>query len=217
MRDDTDPPLTPTLLLQGYRAGVFPMSESRDDPTVFWVDPRKRGVLQLDHFHVSRSLARTLRRDQFTATTDEAFNKVVDHCADRNETWINETIHDLYQQLHYMGVAHSVEVWDGDELAGGVYGVCLGAAFFGESMFSRRTNGSKVALFCAVEHLREKGFQLFDTQFLTDHLASLGAVEVSRSTYHSRLERALSLKADFGPAVALPPTSQLLQRKTQTS
>jgi len=143
MRDDTDPPLTPTLLLQGYRAGVFPMSESRDDPSVFWVDPRRRGILPLNGFHISRSLAKTLKRDRFTASANLAFLRVLEGCADRKETWINDTIFDLYMELHHMGLAHSFEVWEGTELAGGVYGVCLGAAFFGESMvFSFLTRSS---------------------------------------------------------------------------
>jgi len=217
MRDETDPILTPMLLLQGYRAGVFPMSESRDDPSIFWVDPRRRGVLPLDQFHISRSLAKTLRKGHFTATVDMAFPRVVAGCADREETWINETIHDLYLELHRMGVAHSVEVWEGNRLAGGVYGVTLGAAFFGESMFSTRTDASKVALLYCVDRLKAQGYELFDTQFITPHLSSLGATDISRSAYHSQLEQALLSFPSFGPPGPLDSTVQLLQRNTQTS
>lgn len=217
MKDDPNPPLTPVVLIQGYRAGVFPMSESRDDPGVFWVDPRRRGVFPLDGFHVSRSLKRTLRRGHFTVTANQAFADVVEHCADRPETWINDTIHSLYLELHNMGLAQSVEVWEGDELAGGVYGVTLGAAFFGESMFSVKTDASKVALLYVIERLNEEGFQLFDTQFITPHLESLGAIEIPRSAYQSQLEDALGTHATFGPSGPMAPTPQMAQRNTQTS
>jgi len=217
MRDETDPLLTPALLLQGYRAGVFPMSESRDDPTIFWVDPRRRGVFPLDQFHISRSLARTIRKGHFRASADMAFAAVVAGCADRDETWINEPIHHLYLQLHEMKVAHSIEVWEGNQLVGGVYGVTLGAAFFGESMFSVQTDASKVALLYCIDRLRSRGFKLFDTQFITPHLTSLGAIEVSRSVYHSQLEQALKDQPGFGPSGPMGPIDHLLQRNTQTS
>lgn len=217
MRDDTDPILTPVMLLQGYRAGVFPMSESRDDPTVFWVNPRRRGVFPLDSFHVSRSFSKTLRKGHFSVTADTAFSRVLMGCADRTETWINNTIYDLYLDLHGMGVAHSVEVWEDGVLAGGVYGVALGAAFFGESMFSVRTDASKVALLYAIDRLREQKFTLFDTQFITPHLESLGAIEISRSAYHSQLEPALQSHATFGPSGPMLPTDQRAQLRTQTS
>ena len=183
--------LSPELLLLAYAQGIFPMAEGRDDPEVFWVDPRRRGIVPLDGFHVSRSLARTLRRGTFRVSIDADFEGVVAGCADREETWISGPIAASYARLHALGRAHSVEVWDGEALAGGVYGVVLGAAFFGESMFSRRTDASKVALLHLVEKLRAGAFTLFDTQFLTPHLASLGAVEVSRAAYRRMLAEAL--------------------------
>jgi leucyl/phenylalanyl-tRNA--protein transferase len=210
------PTLTPELLLHGYSVGIFPMSESRDDPEIFWVDPRRRGVLPLDGFHMSRSLARAMRRSTWTITTNKDFAGVVDGCADREDTWINAEIRSLYTALHARKQAHSLEVWEGDALVGGVYGVVLGAAFFGESMFSRRTNASKFALACLVDRLRQGGFMLFDTQFITDHLASLGAVEILRAQYHGALAHAKNRSADFDAA---PPTcpQDVMQRMTQMS
>ena len=209
--------LTPQILLHGYSIGIFPMAEHRDDPEVFWVDPRRRGILPLDRFHVSRSLSRAMRRSDWHITLNQDFAGVVAACADRDETWINDEIARLYDQLHAMGRAHSIEVRSADgALVGGVYGVTLGAAFFGESMFSRATNGSKMALAAAVDHLRRLGFMLFDTQFLTDHLASLGAVEITRAKYHALLERALEGEADFTAAPA-PRLYDVMQRMTQTS
>lgn len=209
--------LTPQILLHGYSIGIFPMAEHRDDPEVFWVDPRRRGILPLDRFHVSRSLSRAMRRSDWHITLNQDFAGVVAACADRDETWINDEIARLYDQLHAMARAHSVEIRSADgALVGGVYGVTLGAAFFGESMFSRATNGSKMALAAAVDHLRRLGFMLFDTQFLTDHLASLGAVEITRAKYHALLERALEGEADFTAAPA-PRLYDVMQRMTQTS
>ena len=208
--------LTPELLMRAYSMGVFPMSEHRDDPDIFWVDPRLRGVFPLDGFHISRSLARAIRRTDFTVSINRAFADVVTGCADRAETWINAEIFALYQALHQGGAAHSLELWEGDALVGGVYGVTLGAAFFGESMFSRRDNASKIALACLIDRLKRGGFTLFDTQFLTPHLASLGAVEIPRNAYHKRLEAALELAADFnGPSPASP--QEVVQRMTQMS
>jgi leucyl/phenylalanyl-tRNA--protein transferase len=210
------PDLTPELLLHGYSIGIFPMAELRDDPEIFWVDPRRRGVFALDGFHISRSLARAMRRTRFTITTNTAFNDVVTGCADRADTWINAEIFSLYAQLHALGHAHALEVWEDDMLVGGVYGVTLGRAFFGESMFSRRDNASKIALACLVDRLNRGGFTLFDTQFLTPHLASLGAQEITRAAYHARLEMALMKTADFtAPAVASP--QDVVQRMTQMS
>ncbi|OAN77282.1 leucyl/phenylalanyl-tRNA--protein transferase [Sulfitobacter pontiacus] len=210
------PDLTPELLLHGYSIGIFPMAEHRDDPEIFWVDPRRRGVFPLDGFHISRSLARAMRRTRFTITTNTAFNEVVTGCADRADTWINAEIFSLYAQLHTLGHAHALEVWEDDMLVGGVYGVTLGRAFFGESMFSRRDNASKIALACLVDRLNRGGFTLFDTQFLTPHLASLGAQEITRAAYHARLEMALMKTADFtAPAVASP--QDVVQRMTQMS
>ncbi len=214
MRDLT---LTPDLLLHAYASGIFPMAESRDDPEVFWVDPRHRGLIPLDGFHISRSLARTIRRGRFTITVNRAFAAVVRACADRPETWINPTILDLYAELHAQGDAHSLEVWDDGALAGGVYGVSLGAAFFGESMFSRRTDASKLALAYLVDRLRIGGYRLFDVQFQTPHLASLGAIEIPRADYQRRLADALRYEANFSTAGPIPPPQLLMQRMTQTS
>nr|WP_281493357.1 leucyl/phenylalanyl-tRNA--protein transferase [Yoonia sp. F2084L] len=209
--------MTADLLLQAYQAGVFPMSEGRDDPEVFWVDPRLRGVFPLDGFRISRSLARTLRRGRFTITYDHAFEDVVRGCADRDETWINDTIFGLYCTLHQAGFAHSIEVWEDTRLVGGVYGVTIGAAFFGESMFSRATDASKVALAYLVDRLRLGGFQLFDTQFITPHLESLGAVEIPRAQYRAMLAEALNKDASFDAPGAIPPAQDVIQRNAQTS
>lgn len=208
--------LTPELLLHGYSVGIFPMSEGRDDPEIFWVDPRRRGVIPLDGFHISRSLRRAMRRSTWTITIDRDFEGVLDGCADRDNTWINAEIRALYTALFSRRQAHSLEVWEGDTLVGGVYGVVLGAAFFGESMFSRRTNASKVALACLVDRLRSGGFVLFDTQFITSHLASLGGVEISRAQYHTLLAVAKSREATFGSGPADSP-QDVIQRITQMS
>ncbi|TCP38717.1 leucyl/phenylalanyl-tRNA--protein transferase [Rhodovulum marinum] len=209
--------LTPQMLLGAYASGVFPMAESRDDPEIFWVQPRRRGIFPLNGFHISKSLARTIRRDPFQIRVDTDFAGVVAGCAARDETWINATIFALYQDLHAMGHAHSLEVWEGGALVGGVYGVTLGGAFFGESMFSRRTDASKVALAYLVDRLRAGGFRLFDTQFITPHLRRLGAIEIGKQDYMARLGKALELKADF-TAPETPASGQaLLQRRTQTS
>jgi leucyl/phenylalanyl-tRNA---protein transferase len=187
--------LTAAHLLRAYAMGIFPMAQSRDDPEVHWVDPRRRGVLPLDGFHISRSLARHIRRGGYQARVDTAFADVVTACADRDETWINATIYGLYLDLHRAGHAHSQEIWRDGRLVGGVYGVHLGRAFFGESMFSAETDGSKLTLAHLVARLRAGGFVLFDTQFLTPHLASLGAVEIPRAAYHRQLAAALDGQA----------------------
>jgi leucyl/phenylalanyl-tRNA--protein transferase len=199
--------LTPKRLLAAYAAGVFPMAETRESTEIHWVDPRRRGIFALEQFHVSRSLARAIRRGGFAITIDTDFDGVVRGCADRPETWINDEIFRLYGQLHQMGHAHSLEVRAEGRLVGGVYGVTLGAAFFGESMFSRVTNGSKIALAFLCHRLRAAGFQLFDTQFLTPHLASLGAIEASRGEYHRMLRAALSQTAQFDPPSYQPSLS----------
>ena len=214
---DSDFTLTPDLLLQAYQVGVFPMSEGRDDPEVFWVDPRMRGVFPLTGFHISRSLGRSLRRGHFRVTYDQAFEAVVQGCADRNETWINDTIFGLYCALHKDGYAHSIEVWEDDRLVGGVYGVTIGAAFFGESMFSRTTDASKVALAYLVDRLQLAGFQLFDTQFITPHLARLGAVEIPRDHYKAMLIEALNAEASFDSPGPLPLAQDVIQRNAHTS
>lgn len=209
--------LTPENLLRAYAAGIFPMAEGRDDPGLHWVDPRRRGILPLDGFHISRSLARRLRAAEFAVTIDTDFDGVLQGCADRPETWINPPIHALYVALFHAGFAHSLEVWEGQELVGGVYGVTLGAAFFGESMFSRRTDASKVALAWLVDRLRAGGFTLFDTQFLTPHLASLGGVEITRAEYHRRLGEAVRRPATFTPEGYTPTAYSVSQRRIHTS
>ncbi len=198
------PPLTPDLLLRGYMAGIFPMAEGRADDEVFWVDPRQRGVLPLAEVHVSRKLARLMRRTEWRVTLNRDFIGVLEGCADRDETWINDQIFEAYTDLHEMGHAHALELWDGAELIGGVYGVAIGGAFFGESMFSRAPSASKVALVALCAHLRACGFTLFDTQFVTPHLAGMGAMEIPRETYRARLREALSVDADIRRC-ALPP------------
>lgn len=209
--------LDPDLLLQAYAMGIFPMAEGRDDPQVHWVDPRRRGIFPLDGFHISRSLVRLIRRWNFTIRTNTAFEAVVDACAARDETWINAPIRSAYLNLHRRGHAHSLEVWAGGQLAGGVYGVTLGAAFFGESMFSAHSGGSKVALAFLIHRLRAGGFRLFDTQFLTPHLASLGAVEIPRAEYHRRLAEAIALPARFEPEGYCPSASSVLSGVSSAS
>ncbi len=209
--------ITPHLLLSAYAAGVFPMAESATAAGMQWVDPHHRGIFDLDKFHISRSLSRRIMRWNYTIRTNFDFAATVTACADRDETWINDEIFTLYQALHAAGFAHSLEVWEGDEMVGGVYGVTLGAAFFGESMFSRRTDASKVALAWLVHRLRAGGFTLFDTQFITPHLASLGAVKISRSEYHTRLNAALKGTASFDPKGYAPTPHLVRQRNTHTS
>ncbi len=208
--------LSADLLLHAYASGVFPMAESRDDPEVFWVDPKRRGILPLDGFRISRSLAKTLRRGDYDIAVNHDFAGVVQGCAAREETWINEEIFNRYLELHHLGFAHSLEVWDGKDLIGGVYGVALGAAFFGESMFSRRRDASKIALAYLVDRLNQGGYTLCDTQFITPHLASLGGREIARSNYRKMLSEALQKDGDFlGPEI--PDPHSLLQRRIQTS
>jgi leucyl/phenylalanyl-tRNA--protein transferase len=194
--------LDPRLLLQGYAMGIFPMADSRDSDEIFWVEPRSRAILPLDGFHLSRSLKRTLRSGKFTVTADRAFAEVVIACADREETWINGDIERAVLSLHRLGHAHSVEVWKDDALVGGLYGISLGRAFFGESMFSRMTDSSKVALAWLVARLKVGGYELLDCQFMTGHLASLGAVAVSRDRYVALLAAALGEGASAAGSAA---------------
>ena len=194
--------LDPQTLLQAYASGIFPMADDRDAPSIYWVEPKLRGVLPLDGFHLSRSLRKLVASDRYRVTTDVAFEDIIALCAesatDRPETWINATIERAFLRLHEMGFAHSVEVWDGDRLAGGLYGLALGQAFFGESMVSRAPSASKVALAWLVARLRLGGFRLLDCQFQTDHLRSLGAVEIDRADYMALLGAALSGSATAG-------------------
>jgi len=183
--------LDPRLLLQGYATGIFPMADSREADELFWVEPRNRAIIPLDRFHVSRSLRRTIRSGKFRVTRDTDFQGVISACADREETWINAELERAMLALHGSRHAHSIEVWSGDQLVGGLYGVKLGRAFFGESMFSRMRDASKVALAWLVARMKVGNFALLDCQFMTDHLASLGAVSVPRETYVALLAAAL--------------------------
>lgn len=189
--------ITPEILLRAYSIGLFPMAESSDDPEIFWVEPEMRGIIPMDDFHISKSLAKAIRQKPFDIRFDTAFEQVLDKCAepapDRPSTWINQTIRELYTALFNMGHAHSVEAFEGDELVGGLYGVSLGAAFFGESMFSRRTNASKISLVYLVERLKAQGFVLLDTQFTTDHLKTFGAIDLPKTDYEILLQTAVSL------------------------
>ncbi|MGJ8611860.1 MAG: leucyl/phenylalanyl-tRNA--protein transferase [Octadecabacter sp.] len=209
--------LTPEMLLSAYAGGIFPMAEHQSDEELFWVDPRKRGIMPLDGFHISRSLAKSLRSGRFTLTFDADFAGVVAGCADRDETWINDMLTTLYGQLHAARMARSVEVWQDESLVGGVFGITLGGAFFGESMFSTRTDASKVALAYLVDRLKVGGFTLFDTQFITPHLASLGGLEIPRATYRRLLAESLDVDAHFDPQGAVSDAYSLLQRNAQTS
>lgn len=209
--------ITPEVLLQAYASGVFPMAESIDNPEIFWVEPQLRGIFPLDGFHLSRSLRRRMRRADYTVSVDTCFAEVVRACADRPETWINTRIFDLYTDLHRMGYAHSVEVFRQGRLIGGVYGVALGRAFFGESMFSRETDASKIALANLVARLRAGGFILFDTQFLTPHLESLGAIEIPQADYMDRLHVALEKSANFLELNPETPQEEVVHLVTQTS
>lgn len=241
--------LDPDLVLRAYAMGVFPMAEHRDEASVFWVEPRQRAIMPLDGFHLSRSLRKTIAGDRFRITADAAFEQVIALCAesapDRPDTWINPAIEKVFAELHRRDFAHSIEVWDGERLVGGLYGLALGNAFFGESMFSRMRDASKVAIAALVARLRVGGFELLDCQFMTDHLASLGAVEVARESYLAMLSVALGegaaglasgvagVSADFGaldalgaaplpdapPLTSSPPVSGkvIAQLLTQTS
>lgn len=189
--------LDPAVLLYGYANGVFPMAESKNDANVFWVKPKMRGILPLESLHISHSMRRFLKKNPFEIRFDCNFEATVKACADREETWINKTIFDAYVTLFQNKCAHSVECYENGELAGGLYGVSLKSAFFGESMFSRRTNASKTALFHLVERLKNGGFTLLDTQFLTPHLASMGGVEIPQEDYLILLRAALRKDASF--------------------
>jgi leucyl/phenylalanyl-tRNA--protein transferase len=193
--------ITPHLLLRAYACGIFPMSEGADDPDLFWVEPELRGILPLDQFHLPRSLRKSLRREPFEIRVDHDFPGVIDACAEttpaRSSTWINGKIRRLYKELHAIGHCHSVECYERGELVGGLYGVRLGAAFFGESMFSRRPDASKIALAHLVARLKTGGFALLDTQFTTGHLKRFGAVDIPRHEYSKLLGSAIHMDADF--------------------
>lgn len=204
--------ITPDLLLHAYSVGVFPMAESREASEIYWMQPKARGVFDLHRFHISRSLRRAILRGGYEVAINREFAGVVAGCAARETTWINGQIADLYQELHERGHAHSLEVYAQGALVGGVYGVAIGGAFFGESMFSRAKNASKIALAYLVHRLRAGGFALFDTQYLTPHLASLGAEEIPRAEYEARLARALPLQAQFTPQGYWPAPSSVVAK-----
>ncbi len=197
--------ITPEVLLKAYSCGIFPMAESADDPALYWIEPERRGVIPFDRFHVPDRLARTVRSDRFTVAVDRDFDAVIDGCAEpapgRTRTWINTRIRNLYRKLYERGDCHTVEVYDGDEIVGGLYGVSLGRAFFGESMFHTVRDASKVALVHLVARLKAGHYRLLDTQFVTAHLKTFGAVEVPRPAYHKLLDAALVGEGDFS---ALP-------------
>jgi len=210
-RDTATSEITPEVLLRAYACGIFPMAESADDPSLFWVEPEQRGIFPLDGLHISTRLARTVRSDRYHITVNTAFERIISECAapqsGREDTWINHRIRKLYSALHEIGHCHSIEAWDGDDLAGGLYGVSLGGAFFGESMFHRSRDASKVALVHLAARLIAGGFSLLDTQFVTEHLRSLGAVEVSRRKYRALLDRAIQMPGDFFAPSAERPFS----------
>lgn len=203
-------------MLAGYAAGIFPMADSATDPQLHWYDPPFRGILPIGRVHASRSLRRSLRRESWSASINQDFSAVLAGCAHRDETWINPPLIRLYHQLHQMGHAHSLEVWKEGALAGGVFGLTIAGAFFGESMFSRQSNGSKLALLWLSDHLKRCGFALCDTQFLTPHLASMGGQEITRDDYRQRLAYSLGLSpAPF--SADLPAAAVLLHEITQIS
>ncbi len=198
---EDEPVVTAELLLLAYAAGIFPMADSAESPDMYWVEPEMRGILPLENFHVPRSLKKAMRKSHAEVRFSTAFAKVMKSCAEttqnRPSTWINQQIFNLYCQLHDAGHAHSVEIWQDDELVGGLYGVTLGAAFFGESMFSRQTDASKMALVHLVERLRNNGYMLLDTQFATDHLERFGVIEIPREDYQTLLSKALQKQCSF--------------------
>lgn len=221
-RENTVIEITPEVLLKAYACGIFPMAESAEDPALYWIEPEMRGIVPLDGFHVPSRLARTVRTTPFTVWVDRDFDATVGGCAEAKEnrakTWINGRIRKIYRSLFDHGHAHSVEVYDGDALVGGLYGVSLGRAFFGESMFHRARDASKIALVHLVARLRAGGYRLLDTQYVTDHLKTFGAVEVSKRRYHRMLEDAITGEADFDALPVDRPLSgaqalSLLQRE----
>lgn len=220
-RQDAHIEITPEVVLKAYACGIFPMAESADDPGLYWIEPRERGVVPLDGFHLPGRLARTIRRQDYEIRIDSDFEAVISACAapapGRRKTWINREIRRLYGALFDMGHAHTVEVWREGRLIGGLYGVSLGAAFFGESMFHRERDASKIALVHLVARLRYGGYRLLDTQFVTEHLRRFGAIDVPRHRYHRLLEAAVAGDGDFAQ-LPIPSSSELvLQLVSQTS
>lgn len=214
-RDDILIEITPQVLLKAYACGIFPMAESADDPALYWIEPQHRGVLPLDEVHVPKRLQRTLRTTPFEVRIDTDYEGVIDGCAaaraGRHSTWINARIRSLYRELFRLGYCHTVEVWDGERLIGGLYGVALDGAFFGESMFSYERDASKIALVHLVARLVHGGFHLLDTQFVTDHLKQFGTMEIDRGAFHRQLEQALGITADFNRLAPGTPPDEILR------
>ncbi len=209
--------LKPDILLAAYRAGIFPMAESASDKNIFWVDPKYRGIMPLNQFHVSKSLRKEILKLNYQVSVNTRFEEIIKMCAERPETWINQDILTNYCLLHQNGHAHCLEIWSNKKLIGGVYGVSIGAAFFGESMFSKKNNASKIALAYLVDRLKKTGFKLFDIQFLTPHLASLGAIEITKVKYRTLLCRAVEEFANFNASDYSPDVSAIAQRRAQIS
>ncbi|MDX1923459.1 MAG: leucyl/phenylalanyl-tRNA--protein transferase [Alphaproteobacteria bacterium] len=213
--------LTPELLLEAYSIGVFPMSDDAKSDAIYWVNPKHRGIIPLEQFHVPKRLARTVRSGRYRVTINTCFEKVIRACAEikrgDSKTWINEMIITNYTRLHHMGHAHSVEVWEGDKLVGGLYGISLGTAFFGESMFSTARDASKVALVHLVARLIKQGYTLLDAQFINDHLKQFGIIEIPREEYHGFLRLALAGAAAFASAGGGDAALEFLQSRTHTS
>ena len=213
-REDDAHLITPELLLRAYEAGIFPMAESADDPGLYWIEPKERGIIPLDQFHLPKSLAKTIKSGRFTVRIDRDFDAVISGCAaeapDRRQTWINGRIRALYGALFDQGDVHTVEVMEGDRLVGGLYGVSLGAAFFGESMFHTATDASKVALAYLIARLKIGGYTLLDTQFVTPHLAQFGAIAVRRARYRTLLEKAVQGDGDFYALNEDAPAEEIL-------
>ena len=220
-RNDILLEITPQVLLKAYAVGIFPMAESADDPGLYWIEPESRGIMPLNGFHLPRRLRRTVAQRTYEVRIDHDFEAVIAACAapaeGRPKTWINDRIRRLYGDLHALGYCHTVETWKDGRLVGGLYGIALGAAFFGESMFSRERDASKVALVHLVARLKAGGFRLLDAQFTTNHLKQFGAIEIDRQRYHRLLERALSAEADFYRSAGGATVEELLQFLSQTS
>lgn len=220
-RDERDFEITPQVLLKAYAVGIFPMAESADDPGLYWIEPESRGILPLDSFHLPRRLARTVKTAPFEIRVDSDFAGVIDGCAgggaDRPKTWINARIRKVYGELFKLGHCHTVECWQDGALVGGLYGVRLGGAFFGESMFSRARDASKVALVHLVARLKAGGFTLLDTQFTTEHLKTFGAVDIPRREYQRLLDQALRVEADFYRLAGGATVDDVLQLVSHTS
>ncbi len=219
--DDKTVEITPQVLLKAYACGIFPMAESAEDNALYWIEPERRGIIPLENIHIPRRLAKTIRKNEFEVCVDRDFLAVIEACgsaqAGRSSTWINQKITDLYHELFKLGYCHTVETWYKGELVGGLYGVHLGGAFFGESMFSYKRDASKVALTYLLARLKYGKFRLLDTQFVTDHLRTFGAVEVTRDKFQRLLENALSYKSDFSALSSSCPPSLVLQLINQTS